>query len=52
MNEPRDPSDKHFRISMFKSGLRLAACAYLPFSVLAAALFLAAAEVLGIMEEM
>ena len=52
MSEPRDPSNKHFRISMVKSGLRILACIALPFSIFLGALGLGLAEILGIYEEL
>lgn len=52
MNEPRDTSDKHFRISMVKSTLRILACITLPFSIFLGALGLGLAEILGIYEEL
>lgn len=50
--EPKDPSEKHFWISMVKSVVRGVGYVSLPFSLVAAALFLIAAELLGILEEM
>lgn len=54
MPEPVDVSKKHFYISLVKSGLRLAGCLVAAYtgSVVALALFLAAAEFLGIAEEL
>jgi len=52
--EPKDPSKKHFYISMVKSGLRLAGCA-IAFATNAIGWFVilfAAAEILGILEEL
>jgi len=52
--EPKDPSKKHFYISLVKSGLRLAGCLIAAYtgSVVALAFFLGFAEVLGIAEEL
>jgi hypothetical protein len=52
--EPVDPSRKHFYISLIKSGLRLAGCLVAAYtsSVVLLALFFAAAEFLGIAEEL
>ena len=50
--EPRDPSDKHFQISMVKSVIRIIACIFLPYSIVLGALGLGLAEVLGIYEEL
>ena len=52
MSEPRDPSDKHFRISMVKSVLRIVACILLPFTIVGGAIGLGLAEILGIYEEL
>ena len=52
--ENKDPSKKHFYISMVKSGLRLAGCA-VAFATGAIGWFVilfAIAEVLGIVEEL
>ena len=52
--EPKDPSRKHFYISLVKSGLRLAGCLIAAYtgSVIALAFFLGFAEILGIAEEL
>ena len=54
MTEPKDPSNKHFYISLIKSGLRLTGCLVAAYtsSVVLLALFFAAAEFLGILEEL
>lgn len=54
MPEPKDPSKKHFYISLVKSGLRLVGCLFAAYtgSVVALAFFLGFAEVLGILEEL
>jgi len=51
--EPKESnSSKHFKMSMWKSGLRLAGCFMLFFGdVVATALLFAIAEILGIVEE-
>mgnify|MGYP006268282119 FL=1 len=51
--QPKDPSNWHFRISIVKSGMRIAAA----FRLMAgdmwgAGFFLIVAEILGILEEM
>lgn len=50
----KDPSTGHFYVSLIKSGLRLAGCLVAAYtgSVVLLALFLAAAEFLGIAEEL
>ena len=52
MSEPKDPSKKHFYISMIKSVVRIGAGVTLCFGqfMLAGALFITA-EILGILEE-
>ena len=52
--QPRESkSSKHFKVSMWKSGLRLAACWMLFFGdVVATAILFAVAEILGILEEL
>jgi len=52
--EPKESkSSKHFKISMWKSGLRLFGCFLLFFGdVVGTAISFAAAEVLGIAEEL
>lgn len=52
--QPKDPSPKHFYISLVKSGLRLVGCLIAAYtsSVVALAFFFAVAEFLGIMEEL
>ena len=53
MSEPKDPSDKHFRISMVKSVVRIIGFGTLcTGSLLVAGLILIGAELLGIWEEM
>lgn len=54
MVEPVDVSKKHFYISMVKSGLRLAGCgvAFATNTIGWFVIFFAAAEVLGILEEL
>ena len=53
MTEPKDPSDKHFRISMVKSAVRIAGfIALCTGNLLRAGIFLIGAELLGIWEEM
>lgn len=42
----------HFKISMAKSALRIAAGASLPFSLIACGALLVLAEVLGVVEEL
>lgn len=52
--EPKDPSKKHFRLSMVKSGLRLLGCA-VAFATNAIGWFVilfAIAELVGIWEEL
>lgn len=50
--QPQDPNKTHFYVSLVKSSLRFIACYFLYFEHLGpAALFLAAAELLGIIEE-
>jgi len=52
--EPRDPSNKHFKLSVIKSGLRLAGCAA-AFATNAIGWFVilfAVAELVGIWEEL
>jgi hypothetical protein len=52
--QPKDPSLGHFRVSMAKSAVRIAAGISLiwPQSLILAGIFLIAAEVLGIVEEL
>jgi len=52
--EPKDPSKKHFYLSLIKSGVRLGGCLWAAAtgSVVALALFLAIAEFIGIAEEL
>jgi hypothetical protein len=52
--QPKDTSQGHFRVSMAKSAVRIAAGISLiwPQSLILAGLFLIAAEVLGIVEEL
>tara|TARA_B100000575_G_scaffold24030_2_gene16344 strand:- start:5471 stop:5632 length:162 start_codon:yes stop_codon:yes gene_type:complete len=52
MSEPKDPSKKHFHISMVKSVVRIGAGFALCFGqlILSGALFIVA-EILGILEE-
>ena len=52
--QPRDTSLGHFRVSMAKSAIRIAAGIVLiwPQSLILAGIFLIAAEVLGIVEEL
>ena len=52
MNEPLDPSEKHFNYSMAKSTLRLLSYVVLVISIPLGALGLFLAEILGIFEEM
>ena len=49
---PKDPSDKHFRISMLKSMIRFVGYMALPINLWVAALLLIAAEMLGVLEEL
>jgi hypothetical protein len=52
MQPKESKSNKHFKISMWKSGLRLFGCAYLFFGdVVGTAIVFAIAEVLGVVEE-
>jgi hypothetical protein len=52
MQPKESKSSKHFKVSMWKSGLRLAGCFMLFFGdVVATALLFAIAETLGIVEE-
>ena len=52
--QPKDPSKGHFYVSLFKSATRIAAGITLiwPQSIVLAGVFLTAAEVLGIVEEL
>jgi len=52
--QPKDTSKGHFYVSLFKSATRIAAGLFLiwPQSIVLAGLFLIAAEVLGIVEEL
>lgn len=52
--QPKDPSQGHFRVSMAKSAVRIAAGISLiwPQSLILAGIFLIVAEVLGIVEEL
>jgi hypothetical protein len=52
--EPKESkSSRHFKISMWKSGLRLFGCACLFFGdVVVTAIAFAVAEILGILEEL
>ena len=52
--QPKDPSKGHFYVSMVKSATRIAAGIALiwPQSLILAGVFLIAAEVLGIVEEL
>ena len=52
--EPKDPSKKHFRLSMIKSGLRLAGCgiAFATNAIGWFVLLFAIAEIVGIWEEL
>ena len=53
MSEPKDPSEKHFRISMVKSAVRIIAGITLcTGNLLVAGLLLIGAELLGIWEEL
>ena len=53
MSEPKDTSEKHFRISMVKSAVRIIAGITLcTGNLLVAGLLLIGAELLGIWEEM
>ena len=53
MAEPKDPSDKHFTISMVKSAVRIAGfIALCTGNLLTAGIILIGAELLGIWEEM
>jgi hypothetical protein len=50
--QPQDPNKTHFYVSLVKSSLRFIACYFLYCERFGpAALFLAAAELLGIIEE-
>ena len=52
MSEPKDPSEKHFKISMVKSAVRIIAGITLcTGNLLVAGLLLIGAELLGIWEE-
>ena len=52
--QPKDPSKRHFYISMVKSAVRLAGCLFAAAtsSVVMLALFFAVAEFIGIVEEL
>jgi hypothetical protein len=52
--QPKDPSKGHFYVSLVKSATRIAAGISLiwPQSIVLAGVFLIAAEVLGIIEEL
>ena len=52
--EPKDPSKKHFYLSLVKSAVRLGGCLWGAATglVVALALFLAIAEFIGIAEEL
>ena len=51
--EPKDPSKRHFYISLVKSGIRICAGAALVMgSFIMAGALLIIAEILGIMEEL
>lgn len=52
--QPKDTSKGHFYVSLFKSATRIAAGMFLiwPGSLFLAGVFLIAAEVLGIVEEL
>jgi hypothetical protein len=52
--QPKDTSQGHFRVSMAKSAVRIAAGISLiwPQSLILAGIFLIAAEVLGVVEEL
>jgi hypothetical protein len=51
--EPKDPSKKHFYISLVKSVVRIAAGAFLVSgNLVAAGTLLIGAEILGILEEL
>ena len=53
MSEPKDPSDKHFRISMVKSAVRIIAGVTLcTGNLLVAGLLFIGAELLGVWEEL
>ena len=53
MSEPKDPSEKHFKISMVKSVVRIIAGITLcTGNLLTAGLLLIGAELLGIWEEL
>ena len=53
MSEPKDPSKKHFRISMVKSAVRIIAGITLcTGNLLVAGLLLIGAELLGVWEEL
>ena len=54
--ESKDPSDKHFKVSMIKSGFRLVAACTLTFTdnnlIVFAGILLFLAEILGVVEEL
>ena len=50
--EPKDPSFKHFWVSIIKSAVRIVGYGFLPFNIFAGALVLILAEALGILEEL
>ena len=52
--QPKDPSKGHFYVSLFKSATRIAAGIAMiwPQSIVLAGIFIIAAEILGIVEEM
>ena len=52
--QPKDPSKGHFYVSMVKSAIRIAAGISLiwPQSLVLAGVFLIAAEILGVVEEL
>ena len=51
--QPQDPSRGHFYVSLFKSATRITAGLFLiwPGNIMLAGIFLIAAEVLGVVEE-
>lgn len=53
MSEQQLPDARlHQMISFIKSGIRIVGYAFLPFDMIAAAMILAASEVVGIVEEL
>jgi hypothetical protein len=52
MQPKESKSNKHFKISMIKSGLRMFGCGYLMYGdFVGTAIVFAAAEILGVIEE-